>query len=53
MNMTYLLVQKKLSAIFTCEDWNTCAKYAMTIFKVGQKICDKRGLILVDTKYEF
>jgi phosphoribosylaminoimidazole-succinocarboxamide synthase len=39
--------------IMTKEDWDTCAKYAMTLFKVGQDICEKRGLILVDTKYEF
>ena len=39
--------------IMTQDDWNTCAKYAMTLFEAGQKICEKRGLILVDTKYEF
>ena len=39
--------------IMTQKDWDICANYAMTIFKVGQEISEKRGLILVDTKYEF
>lgn len=28
-------------------------KAALTLFERGQKICEQRGLILVDTKYEF
>jgi len=39
--------------ILTQEQWNTCAKYAMQLFQYGQEVADQRGLILVDTKYEF
>lgn len=35
------------------EDFDTAAKMAMDLFAFGQKICAERGLILVDTKYEF
>lgn len=35
------------------QTWNTCAKYAHALFEFGRKEADKRGLILVDTKYEF
>lgn len=34
-------------------DWAVCAKAAMEIFARGQQIAAERGLILVDTKYEF
>ena len=37
----------------TESDWNTCANYAIKIFEFSQKESLKRGLILVDTKYEF
>ena len=35
------------------EDYNVMEDYTRRIFKRGQEIAAKRGLILVDTKYEF
>ncbi|MFW6086198.1 MAG: phosphoribosylaminoimidazolesuccinocarboxamide synthase [Myxococcota bacterium] len=35
------------------EDFDTAAGYAMKLFHEGQRKCADRGLILVDTKYEF
>lgn len=35
------------------EDWNQIEKYALALFAKGKQIAAKRGLILVDTKYEF
>lgn len=35
------------------DDWNICAKAAIDLFAFGQKVAAERGLILVDTKYEF
>jgi phosphoribosylaminoimidazole-succinocarboxamide synthase len=37
----------------TARDFDEAAGIAMTLFTVGQKTCSARGLILVDTKYEF
>jgi len=37
----------------TQKDFDICAKAAMAVFARGQDIAAKRGLILVDTKYEF
>jgi phosphoribosylaminoimidazole-succinocarboxamide synthase len=37
----------------TKEDLDICAKAAISVFELGQKIAAERGLILVDTKYEF
>ena len=37
----------------TAEDFQVCATAALEIFKVGQELAARRGLILVDTKYEF
>ena len=37
----------------TKEDLDVCGKAALAIFARGQKIAAERGLILVDTKYEF
>lgn len=37
----------------TQEDLDVCAKAALDIFARGQAIAARRGLILVDTKYEF
>ena len=37
----------------TPEDFDEAAGYAMALFAHGQKVCADRGLILVDTKYEF
>ena len=39
--------------IMSEEDWNTCKKYAHSLFEFGQLTAAKKGLILVDTKYEF
>lgn len=33
--------------------WKQMKKAALALFERGQKICDKAGIILVDTKYEF
>eukprot|EP00984_Skeletonema_dohrnii_P000983 scaffold316_cov122-Skeletonema_dohrnii-CCMP3373.AAC.15 len=35
------------------EDFDVCAKAALAVFAKGQEIAAERGLILVDTKYEF
>lgn len=43
-----LALTKMAPAEFDC-----AAEMAMALFKRGQQICDERGLILVDTKYEF
>ena len=37
----------------TPEDFDEAADYAMSLFRHGQEVCAARGLILVDTKYEF
>ena len=37
----------------TQEEWDICAKYATELFSFSQKIVAEKGLILVDTKYEF
>lgn len=37
----------------TADDFDRAAEMAMKLFAAGQKICADRGLILVDTKYEF
>ncbi|HEX4352424.1 MAG TPA: phosphoribosylaminoimidazolesuccinocarboxamide synthase, partial [Polyangiales bacterium] len=37
----------------TAEHFDAAAEYAMALFAHGQKVCAARGLILVDTKYEF
>ncbi|MCC6863487.1 MAG: phosphoribosylaminoimidazolesuccinocarboxamide synthase [Rhodobacteraceae bacterium] len=39
--------------ILTKSQWNTVSSKALTLFARGQKIAAERGLILVDTKYEF
>ncbi|MBI2020544.1 phosphoribosylaminoimidazolesuccinocarboxamide synthase [Candidatus Daviesbacteria bacterium] len=33
--------------------WNQMKKVALALFEYGTKVCDKAGIILVDTKYEF
>ena len=35
------------------KNWNQVQSAALPIFKRGQEVADKAGLILVDTKYEF
>jgi phosphoribosylaminoimidazole-succinocarboxamide synthase len=37
----------------TADDFDAAAALAEKLFAAGQKICADRGLILVDTKYEF
>jgi phosphoribosylaminoimidazole-succinocarboxamide synthase len=37
----------------SARDFDEAAELAMKLFTLGQAICDERGLILVDTKYEF
>src|SRR5688572_5027405 len=44
------IIQRKLA---TEKEWEVLAEYALRLFKRGQEIADRRGLILVDTKYEF
>jgi len=33
--------------------WEACQRIALALFEHGQKLARERGLILVDTKYEF
>lgn len=33
--------------------WKEMKKVALALFERGQKVCEKAGIILVDTKYEF
>lgn len=37
----------------TQEEWDTMSKYALALFAEGTRIAAERGLLLVDTKYEF
>src|SRR5690606_2263647 len=37
----------------TQEEWDTMSRYALGLFAEGTRIAAERGLILVDTKYEF
>jgi phosphoribosylaminoimidazole-succinocarboxamide synthase len=37
----------------TSAEWATMSRYALALFNRGQEIAARRGLILVDTKYEF
>jgi phosphoribosylaminoimidazole-succinocarboxamide synthase len=39
--------------LVTPQQWETISAYALALFARGQEIAAKRGLILVDTKYEF
>lgn len=39
--------------LLTAEQWETLSRYALALFARGQEMAAKRGLILVDTKYEF
>jgi phosphoribosylaminoimidazole-succinocarboxamide synthase len=39
--------------LLTAEQWDTLSRYALALFARGQEIAAQRGLILVDTKYEF
>jgi phosphoribosylaminoimidazole-succinocarboxamide synthase len=44
------IVETKL---LTQAQWDTLKKYALALFKRGQDVAARNGLILVDTKYEF
>lgn len=39
--------------LLTSEQWETVSAYALALFARGQALAAERGLILVDTKYEF
>jgi phosphoribosylaminoimidazole-succinocarboxamide synthase len=39
--------------LLTAEQWETLSCYALALFARGQAMAAERGLILVDTKYEF
>lgn len=39
--------------LLTAEQWTTLSRYALALFARGQELAAQRGLILVDTKYEF
>lgn len=39
--------------LLTAEQWETVSAYALALFARGQQRAAERGLILVDTKYEF
>ena len=39
--------------LLTAEQWATLEDYALKLFARGQQMAAERGLILVDTKYEF
>lgn len=41
------------NGLLTQEQWETLSDYALKLFARGQEMAEKRGLILVDTKYEF
>jgi phosphoribosylaminoimidazole-succinocarboxamide synthase len=44
-----ILAATKMNA----DDFDAAAEMAMALFRRGQQLCADRGLILVDTKYEF
>lgn len=39
--------------LMTQEEWDEVSEYALKIFQRGQEIAGQRGLLLVDTKFEF
>ena len=39
--------------LLTEAQWDTVSAYALALFKRGQEMSEKNGLILADTKYEF
>ncbi len=41
------------NGLLTAKQWETVSGYALALFARGQQLARKRGLILVDTKYEF
>lgn len=49
LSATDILDQKLL----TPEQWDAVSRYALALYKRGQELSAKNGLILADTKYEF
>lgn len=47
------LTEKEILKIVPAKLWKQMKKVALQLFERGQKICNKAGIILVDTKYEF
>ena len=41
------------TGLLTATQWETVSAYALALFARGQQMAAERGLILVDTKYEF
>ncbi|MBB4105818.1 phosphoribosylaminoimidazolesuccinocarboxamide synthase [Allorhizobium borbori] len=41
------------TGLLSAEQWDTLSRYALALFSRGQELAAERGLILVDTKYEF
>jgi phosphoribosylaminoimidazole-succinocarboxamide synthase len=41
------------SGLASAEDWDVLEKYTLQLFERGRQLAATRGLILVDTKYEF
>lgn len=39
--------------LLTREQWDTVSRYALALFRRGQELSARNGLILADTKYEF
>ena len=39
--------------LVSADDWKTIEKYALQLFAIGSEMAREKGLILVDTKYEF
>ena len=46
-------VQILEQGLCTQEEWDTMCRYALGLFAEGTRIAQERGLLLVDTKYEF
>jgi phosphoribosylaminoimidazole-succinocarboxamide synthase len=44
------IINKKLA---TAKEWEALEKYTLQLFERGRQLAKERGLILVDTKYEF
>lgn len=49
--LTPALILEK--GLLTEAQWETLSRYALALFARGQELARRRGLILVDTKYEF
>lgn len=39
--------------LLTAQQWDTVSRYALALFRRGQEMSARNGLILADTKYEF